>query len=72
MFVDAVSEWTKEESLRNAQVLHVGCGTSDCSVLRGLVENPRQIHNVDFSEVAVEVGESRDEKFVSKMWCVQG
>lgn len=40
------------------QIHHIGCGTSSVSLhLRKLVENPQQIHNTDFSKVAIEIGE---------------
>ncbi|KAK7970055.1 hypothetical protein PG988_009128 [Apiospora saccharicola] len=36
------------------QILHIGCGSSDVSFqLRGLVDSPRQVTNVDYSENAV-------------------
>ncbi|KAF2145788.1 uncharacterized protein K452DRAFT_284172 [Aplosporella prunicola CBS 121167] len=39
------------------RVLHVGCGTSVLSLhLRAHVQDPRQVHNVDFSRVSVELG----------------
>lgn len=38
-------------------LLHIGCGTSVLSLhLRSHVKDPRQIHNTDFSRVAVELG----------------
>ncbi|KAK6530645.1 hypothetical protein TWF281_007484 [Arthrobotrys megalospora] len=43
------------------QILHIGCGTSDLSFhLKTLVKTPAQIHNVDFSNIAVEMGRSKD------------
>jgi hypothetical protein len=43
------------------QLLHVGCGTSLLSYhLRAHVKNPAQIHNVDYSEVAIEIGSKRE------------
>ncbi|KAL1622818.1 hypothetical protein SLS54_004838 [Diplodia seriata] len=39
------------------RLLHIGCGTSVLSLhLRSHVEDPRQVHNTDFSRVAVELG----------------
>ncbi|KAK8137958.1 hypothetical protein PG984_001338 [Apiospora sp. TS-2023a] len=36
------------------QILHIGCGSSNVSFqLRGLVDSPRQVTNVDYSENAV-------------------
>ena len=50
------------ERLRKAEVLHIGCGTSDSSVLRRLVDSPSQIHNVDFSAAAVEAERTREQE----------
>ncbi|KAK4506151.1 hypothetical protein PRZ48_004116 [Zasmidium cellare] len=47
-------------ALEKAQILHIGCGTSDSSVLRSLVRDPEQVHNVDYSEAGVEAGEGRE------------
>ncbi|KAI1613244.1 hypothetical protein EDD37DRAFT_626938 [Exophiala viscosa] len=43
------------------RILHIGCGTSDLSLhLRELVRLPAQVHNVDFSEAAVEHGRMKE------------
>ena len=43
------------------QLLHIGCGTSLLSFhLRAHVGNPGQIHNLDYSEVAIDVGRKRE------------
>jgi hypothetical protein len=40
-----------------AHILHIGCGTSLLSFhLRGHVDDPKRIHNVDFSAKAIEWG----------------
>ncbi|KAJ7228198.1 hypothetical protein GGX14DRAFT_554300 [Mycena pura] len=40
---------------------HIGCGTSALSYhLRKLVKSPHQIHNTDFSVVAVDIGKRRE------------
>jgi hypothetical protein len=45
----------------NPQLLHIGCGTSLLSYhLRAHVKDPGQIHNLDYSEVAVEIGKKRE------------
>ncbi|KAG9186963.1 EEF1A lysine methyltransferase 4 [Alternaria panax] len=45
------------------QLLHTGCGTSLLSYhLRSHVDDPRQIHNLDYSEVAIEVGKIREQE----------
>lgn len=51
----------KEMNDLDLQVLHIGCGTSLLSYhLRAHVTDPKRIHNVDYSEVAVEVGKKRE------------
>ncbi|KAF1974961.1 hypothetical protein BU23DRAFT_459887 [Bimuria novae-zelandiae CBS 107.79] len=43
------------------QLLHIGCGTSLLSYhMRAHVEKPGQIHNVDYSDVASDVGRKRE------------
>lgn len=43
------------------RILHIGCGTSDLSLLlREFVRWPSQVHNVDFSAAAVEHGRMRE------------
>lgn len=49
-------------ALEKAEILHIGCGTSDASVLRALVREPEQVHNVDYSEAGVEAGERREQE----------
>lgn len=45
----------------NPQILHIGFGTSDLAYhLRAHVDDPELIHNVDYSEVAVERGRRRE------------
>ncbi len=40
------------------QIHHIGCGTSSLPLrLRQLVEDPQQVHNTDFSQQAIEIGE---------------
>ncbi|KAF2472250.1 uncharacterized protein BDR25DRAFT_302985 [Lindgomyces ingoldianus] len=42
-------------------ILHIGCGTSLLSYhLRAHVKGPEQIHNLDYSDVAIEVGRKRE------------
>ena len=44
-------------------LLHIGCGTSMLSYhLRTAVKEPRQIHNLDYSGVAIELGRKREEE----------
>lgn len=55
-----------ELSLEKAEILHIGCGTSDASCLRGLVGRAEQVHNVDYSERAVEAGRGREGEVFAK------
>lgn len=54
------------EALRNAyeaspELLHIGCGTSLLSYhLRSHVKDPHQVHNLDYSPVAVDLGKQRE------------
>ncbi|KAF2264482.1 hypothetical protein CC78DRAFT_533080 [Lojkania enalia] len=51
----------KETSEQNLELLHIGCGTSLLSYhLRAHVKRPEQIHNLDYSEVAIGVGRKRE------------
>lgn len=55
--LDALRDSTKN----NPQLLHIGCGTSLLSyLLRSYVDDPRQIHNLDYSEVAINLGRKRE------------
>lgn len=46
-----------EEGRARARILHIGCGTSALSLrLREFVRHANQVHNTDFSRVAVEQG----------------
>jgi hypothetical protein len=45
------------------EILHIGCGTSLLSFhLRSHVNRPGQIHNLDYSDVAIQVGKAREEE----------
>ena len=57
---DVAVEWSGAESLRKAEVLHIGCGTSDSGILREIVDSADQIHNVDYSAAAVEAARKRE------------
>ncbi|ORY13708.1 hypothetical protein BCR34DRAFT_255451 [Clohesyomyces aquaticus] len=55
--VEALKNSNEEEP----EVLHIGCGTSLLSYhLRAHVKSPRHIHNLDYSDVAIEVGRKRE------------
>ncbi|KAF2856056.1 hypothetical protein T440DRAFT_383967 [Plenodomus tracheiphilus IPT5] len=54
---DALST-TKDET---PEILHVGCGTSSLSYyLSAHVEYPHQIHNLDYSQVAIDLGIAKE------------
>ena len=56
-----ITEALKASDERHPQLLHIGCGTSLLSFhLRAHVDKPEQIHNLDYSSVAVEVGRKRE------------
>ncbi|KAL6247200.1 hypothetical protein RBB50_005543 [Rhinocladiella similis] len=51
---------------KSASILHIGCGTSDLSWrLRDYVSCPNQVHNVDFSDEAVNIGRRREEELLA-------
>lgn len=55
--IDVLSETTDQ----TPEILHIGCGTSLLSYhLRAHVQHPNQIHNLDYSEVAIQVGKKRE------------
>ena len=57
---EITSDWVDSASLKQAEVLHIGCGTSDSSALRQLVKEPVQVHNVDYSQAAVDAAVARE------------
>ncbi|KAF2832918.1 hypothetical protein CC86DRAFT_441628 [Ophiobolus disseminans] len=45
----------------NPALLHIGCGTSMLSYhLRTIVQEPNRIHNLDYSDVAIDLGRKRE------------
>jgi hypothetical protein len=51
----------RETELSEPQLLHIGCGTSLLSYhLCAHVKDPEQIHNLDYSDVAVKLGRERE------------
>lgn len=52
--------------LKEADILHIGCGTSNSNLLRDLVPDPRQIHNVDFSQKAIDLGIKREDELLAQ------
>ncbi|KAF2496234.1 hypothetical protein BU16DRAFT_371021 [Lophium mytilinum] len=56
---------TSEKTTPN--ILHIGCGTSLLSYhLRAHVDEPSQIHNVDFSKEAIDLGNLREAEIFQK------
>jgi hypothetical protein len=54
---DALQDTTNPEP----EILHIGCGSSLLSYhLRAHVKTPKQVHNVDYSEIAVNIGKQRE------------
>jgi len=57
-YIIAALSTAKEEK---PELLHIGCGTSLLSYhLRSHVDDPEQIHNLDYSDVAIELGKKRE------------
>jgi hypothetical protein len=55
--VDALNAAEEERP----ELLHIGCGTSLLSYhLRSHVHDPKQIHNLDYSDVAIKLGKERE------------
>jgi hypothetical protein len=51
----------RETGLSDPQLLHIGCGTSLLSYqLRAHVREPGQVHNLDYSDVAIKLGQKRE------------
>lgn len=63
---DVATEWVDGGKLRKAEILHIGCGTSDSGILRELVDSPDQIHNVDYSTTAIEAARGREQEVQTK------
>jgi len=61
-FLEFVGKWAPPNEIRKAEVLHIGCGTSDSSLLRNVVAEPRQIHNIDFSQSAIDAASLREKR----------
>lgn len=63
---DAIVRGLQSSSRPNPRIIHLGCGTSTLSYrLRKFVEKPEQIHNVDFSEQAIELCREREKELFS-------
>lgn len=49
------------------EVLHIGCGTSNLSYhLRTIVNEPERVHNLDYSEVAIDIGRKREQELCTE------
>ena len=73
-----IKDCTDETKLPRANILNIGCGTADSQILRQLVNDPQQVHNVDYSQSAVdsaaarEKAQSNDETLTGKHDSIQG
>ncbi|KAK3691564.1 hypothetical protein LTR37_018573 [Vermiconidia calcicola] len=63
---DIALDWTDEARVKGADVLHIGCGSSESSALRELVEEPSQVHNVDYSRAAIDAAMSREDELLEQ------
>lgn len=63
---DVTSDMSEKDALRKCEVLHIGCGTSDSSILRELVHVPEQILNADYSSAAVEAASEREQELLAQ------
>lgn len=63
---DVTIDVSDPEALRNSEILHIGCGTSDSSILRELVATPQQILNVDYSQAAIEAASQREQELLAE------
>jgi EEF1A lysine methyltransferase 4 len=56
-----LTEALQSSDTGNPHLLHIGCGTSLLSYhLRKFVDDPQSIHNLDYSDVAVDIGKKRE------------
>lgn len=63
---DVITDVSDTKTLRNCEILHVGCGTSESAILRELVGNPQQIFNVDYSEAAIGAAAEREQELLTE------
>lgn len=63
---DVTADMSESDTLQNCEILHIGCGTSDSSILRDLVDAPEQILNVDYSDAAVKAASEREQELLSQ------
>lgn len=60
-------------TMKEAQLLHIGCGSSTLSTdLRHVVQSPEQVHNVDYSGFVVERGREREANEVAESAGIDG
>lgn len=52
----------------NPRLLHIGCGTSVLAHhLRALVREAKQVHNLDYSQVAIDLGRKREKELQASL-----
>ncbi|KAK5167824.1 uncharacterized protein LTR77_007523 [Saxophila tyrrhenica] len=61
-----VRDAVDETRLLDAEVLHAGCGTAESSAIRELVNDPGQIHNVDYSQAAIDAAYAREQELLKE------
>jgi hypothetical protein len=62
-----IVEALQKSNEQKPQLLHIGCGTSLMSYhLRSHVQTPTLIHNIDYSEVAIDLGRERERQLYER------
>lgn len=62
---DIAAEVIDKTSLEEPRILHIGCGTAESHTLRSLVQNPKHVLNVDYSEAAVQAASKREQELLA-------
>ncbi|KAF2206192.1 hypothetical protein CERZMDRAFT_53729 [Cercospora zeae-maydis SCOH1-5] len=57
---DIAKEVIDKTHVEKPQILHIGCGTADSFLLRSLVQHPKHVLNVDYSEPAIQAASKRE------------
>jgi len=61
---DIVRDNIDKTRLPKAEILNVGCGTAESSAFRELVNDPEQVHNVDYSQAAIDAAAAREKNLL--------
>ncbi|CAK1361254.1 hypothetical protein CB0940_03353 [Cercospora beticola] len=62
---DIAKEVIDKTHVEQPQILHIGCGTADSFVLRSLVQHPKHVLNVDYSEPAIQAASKREQELLA-------